>query len=56
MIAINNQIPRTAAAVNPAIPITETPKNIDGAYELITMAEPMIKTATMMEEEILFLV
>ncbi len=56
MMAINSQIPITAAAVNPAIPITDTPKSMGGASELMRIADPSINAAIMIEKEILLLV
>ena len=38
-MATNSQIPRTAAAMNPAMPMMETPRIMGGIRELSTIAE-----------------
>lgn len=55
-MAINSQMPRTAAATKPAIPMTDTPKRMGGTLELMTTADPRIRAAIIMEKEIRLLV
>jgi len=55
-MATRSHMPMTAAAINPAIPITETLKKMGGTLELISIAEPKIKAAIMIAKETLLLV